>query len=174
MSEAEGQRDDDAAAAAPDLAESLRELGASGRAGVAAATDAARALRSLVAADLSLARSALGRALALVGVAIVFGASAWLLLVATLVAFLASLGLSWFAAALIGAALSLAVTAYAGWQAMRYFEHTRLLATRRQLARLGIGELSDASGSAESAAAQQAGHDAPPRQDARGGDAPPP
>ena len=29
-----------------------------------------------------------------------------------------------------------------GWMAMRYFEHTRLQATRRQLARLGIGELS--------------------------------
>ena len=32
-------------------------------------------------------------------------------------------------------------TAIAGWMAMRYFEHTRMKATRRQLARLGIGEL---------------------------------
>ena len=62
---------------------------------------------------------------------------------ATLVALLSSLGLSWFAAMLVGAAISLAVTGFAGWQAMRYFEHTRLEATRRQLARLGIGDPAD-------------------------------
>ena len=31
----------------------------------------------------------------------------------------------------------------AGWRAVRYFEHTRMKATRRQLARLGIGELAE-------------------------------
>ena len=45
-------------------------------------------MRSLVAADISLARSAFGRTLAITGVAIVFGASAWLLLMATLVVLL--------------------------------------------------------------------------------------
>ena len=38
--------------------------------------------------------------------------------------------------------MGLAITVLGGWRAMRYFEHTRLQATRRQLARLGIGELS--------------------------------
>ncbi|MFC3551354.1 phage holin family protein [Lysobacter cavernae] len=147
---------------APDLAESLRQIGANGRAGLGAAAGAARALRSLVAADLSLARSAFGRALAFVGVAIAFGASSWLLLVATLIAFLSSLGLSWFAAMLIGAALSLAVTAYAGWQAMRYFEHTRLQATRRQLARLGIGELADLAPTPDAAGSAREADITPP------------
>ena len=45
---------------------------------------------------------------------------------------------------------------------MRYFEHTRMQATRRQLARLGVGELSSfmpeagSGGSAEAAAEQVA------------------
>ena len=42
---------------------------------------------------------------------------------------------------LLSAGLSLAVTAIAAHLAMRYFEHTGLQATRRQLARLGNGEL---------------------------------
>jgi hypothetical protein len=104
-----------------------------------------------------------------------------LLLVATLVAFLTTLGLSWFAAALVGAALSLAVTGYAAWRAMHYFEHTRLHATRRQLARLGIGELADfmpSPGSADSARhASTPGRDdngnSPPK-DPRGVDTTPP
>ncbi len=146
MSEAEGERKPEGGSPGhpgDSLGESLREIGASGRASLGAATDAAKALRALVAADLSLARSALGRALAYVAVAIAFGVSSWLLLVATLVALLSALGLSWFAAMLVGAALSLAVTGFAGWQAMRYFEHTRLDATRRQLARLGLGDMAD-------------------------------
>jgi hypothetical protein len=116
---------------APDLAEALKELGATGRAGRFAAGDAAKALRILVAADISLARSAFGRTLALTGVAIAFGASAWLLLTAV---------------------LSVAITLFAGWRAMRYFEHTRLKATRRQFARLGLGELADFMPDADSAA----------------------
>lgn len=159
MSEAEGERKPEAGSpghAGDSLGESLRDLGASGRASLGAAADAAKALRSLIAADLSLARSALGRALAYVAVAIAFGVSSWLLLVATLVTLLSALGLSWFAAMLIGATISLAVTGFAGWQAMRYFEHTSLEATRRQLARLGIGELADdmpSPGSAQTARA---------------------
>ncbi|WP_231118273.1 phage holin family protein [Lysobacter silvisoli] len=161
-----------AAGADADLLESLRALGASGRAGLGAAGDTAKALRSLVAADISLARSALGRALALMGVAIAFGGSAWLLLMATLIVFLSrTLGMPWSLALLLSALLSLAVTAWAGWQAVRYFEHTRMQATRRQLARLGIGELADftpAPGSPESA--REATRRWPP--DAPGGDAP--
>ncbi|RZA15670.1 MAG: phage holin family protein, partial [Lysobacteraceae bacterium] len=66
--------------AAPDLGEALHALGADSRAGLKAASDSLKALRILVAADFSLARSAFGRALAFTGVAIAFGASAWLLL----------------------------------------------------------------------------------------------
>ncbi len=128
----------------PDLLEAIRQIGATGRASLGATGDAARAMRTLVAADISLARSALGRTLALSGFAIAFGGSAWLLLMATLVVFLSrQLGLPWSAALLIPALLSVATTVLAGWLAVRYFEHTRLQATRRQLARIGIGELAD-------------------------------
>lgn len=127
----------------PDLAESLRGIGANARASLGATVDSAKALRALLAADLSLARSAMGRALTFAGVAVVFGASAWLFLMATLVALLRQFGVSWLGAMLIAAGLSLVVTLYAGFRAAHYFEHTRLQATRRQLARLGIGELAD-------------------------------
>lgn len=145
----------DEADAPPDLAESLRQVADAGRASVGAASDAAKAFRTLLIADVSLARSAFGRTLALTGVAIAFGASAWLLLMATLVVFLVRVvGWSWSLSLLVTALLSLAITAFAAWQGQRYFEHTRLQATRRQLARLGIGELSEFTpepGSAESA-----------------------
>ena len=138
-------------ASPPGLEESLRTLGAEGRAGLKAAGDVAKALRILVAADISLARSAFGRTLALTGVAIAFGASAWLLLMAAMIAAMQAAGLSWVIALLIAALLSVAVTAGAGYAAMRYFEHTRLQATRRQFARLGFGELADFMPDADSA-----------------------
>ncbi|BDU15302.1 phage holin family protein [Lysobacter auxotrophicus] len=144
MSEGDERRDHDPAdQPPPDFAESLRDIGSTAKASLGAAADSARALRSLMAADLSLARVAMGRALAFAGVAVAFGASAWLFLMATLVALLRNMGLSWLMSMLIAAGISLVVTAYAGWRAMHYFDHTRLQATRRQLARLGIGELSD-------------------------------
>lgn len=132
-----------AAQAAPGIEEALRELGQEGRAGLKAARDVGKALRILVAADISLARSAFGRTLALTGVAIAFGASAWLLLMAALIVGMQGAGLSWLVSLLIAAALSIAVTIGAGMAAMRYFEHTRMKATRRQFARLGFGELAD-------------------------------
>ena len=148
----------------PDLGEAIREVGAAARAGLSEAGNAAKAFRTLVAADVSLARSAFGRAMALTGVAIVFGASCWLLLMATLIVFLhRQLGLPLGAALLICALLSGAVTVWAAWQADRYFDHTRMQATRRQLARLGIGELADFTpdaGSPESARART--ENAPP------------
>lgn len=131
-------------AAAPDIAEALREFGASGRAGLNAAKDVAKALRILVAADFALARSAFGRTLAMTGVAIAFGASTWLLLMATLIIALTSgLGWSWPLSLLLTAVMSAVATALAGWLAIHYFEHTRMQATRRQFARLGLGELAD-------------------------------
>jgi hypothetical protein len=124
--------------------DAVRELGAAGRATLEAGRDAGKAFRILFAADVSLARSAFGRTLALTGVAIAFGASAWLLLMAALIVGLSrGLGMSWALSLLLTALLSVAVTAIAAWMATRYFEHTRLKATRRQLARLGIGELAD-------------------------------
>lgn len=135
--------------AAPEFAESLRQVGAAGRASAGAARDALQALRALVAADLALARSAFGRSLACAGLAIAFGGSAWLLLVTALMAWLAQdLGWPWSRALLLAAGLSLAVAGLAAWRAVRYFDHTRLAATRRQLARLGLGKPEPASASA--------------------------
>ena len=145
--------------ASPDLSESVHALGEEARAGLKAAKDAASAFRILVSADVSLARSAFGRTLAFTGVAIAFGASAWLLLMASLVVWLSrGAGLAWSLSMLLTGVLSIIATGAAGYTAMRYFEHTRMKATRRQLARLGIGELAtfmpeaDSSESAESAA----------------------
>ncbi|WP_235893695.1 phage holin family protein [Cognatilysobacter lacus] len=122
---------------------------------MSAASDASRAFRGLIAADVSLARSAFGRSVAFTGLAVAFGASAWLLLMATLVMLLrVQAGLSWTVAMLACAALSLAACVLAAWGATRYFEHTRMKASRRQFARLGFGELADftpAAGSARSA-----------------------
>ena len=129
--------------AAPDLGEALHALGADSRAGLKAASDSLKALRILVAADFSLARSAFGRALAFTGVAVAFGCSSWLLVMAALIAAMQAAGVSWLVSLLIAAGLSIGVTAAAGIAAMRYFEHTRMQATRRQFARLGFGELAD-------------------------------
>lgn len=129
---------------APDLAETLRGLRDSGKAGIGAAGDAAKALRELVAADVSLARSAAGRSAVFAGVAVMFGVSAWLLLMTALIVVLSNqVGLPWWMS-LAGCGLLSLLGAWLSLQkATDYFEHTRLKATRRQLARLGIGELSD-------------------------------
>ncbi|WP_205289348.1 phage holin family protein [Lysobacter sp. TY2-98] len=140
----------------PDLEESLRQVMAAGRSSLSAANEASKAFRSLVAADISLARSALGRTVAFTGLAIAFGASAWLLLMASVISILVGrVGMSWTASLLICALVSVVFCALAGWISIRYFEHTRLQASRRQLARLGFGELADFTptpGSAKSAA----------------------
>ncbi|MBS0225856.1 MAG: phage holin family protein [Proteobacteria bacterium] len=147
MAEESGpERDPETPGDRDDLLGAFRNVGAMGRSGVSAAKHAGEALRALVAADIALARSALGRALAFTAVAIVFGVSAWLLLMAALVAVLgAALQWSWPLALSVVALANVAVTAWAGWRAIGYFEHTRMKATRRQLARLGIGD-GDADG----------------------------
>ena len=145
----------------PGIDDAVRELGATGRATLRAGRDAGKAFRILLAADISLARSAFGRTLALTGVAIAFGASAWLLLMATLIVGLTrGLGMPWTMALLLTALLSVAATVAAAWGAIRYFEHTRLKATRRQLARLGIGELADLMPDAGSPGSGEAAADA--------------
>ena len=126
--------------AAPHLDESVRRIGASGKAALGSAKDTGRALRSLVSADLALARSAIGRALAWVAVGIVFGASAWLLVIGALIAVLQRLGWSWLQSLSFAAVLSLVVTAVAAWRTIHYFDRAGLHATRRQLARLGMGD----------------------------------
>jgi len=154
---ADGTGDDGSALdSLKEIEASLHELGASGRATLNAGRDAGKALRILLSADISLARSAFGRSLAFMGVAIAFGASAWLLLMAALIAALSlSLGWPWALSLLLTGVLSLAVAGFGGWSAMRYFEHTRLQATRRQLARLGIGELASYMPDAGSGASTQ-------------------
>lgn len=124
----------------PDLLEAWRQLNQSGRSGLAASSDAFKAWCSLLVADVTLARSAAGRALALGALSVVFGGSAWLLLVAALMVFLnRALGVAWWVSLIAGALVSVVIAALAAWLAMRYFEHTRLQASRRQLARLGVG-----------------------------------
>ncbi len=136
--EARRGADDDGRADVPGIEETLRQLGATWSAG----RDASKAFRILLAADVSLARSAFGRTLALTGVAIAAGASAWLLLMAALVVWLSlGLGWPWSLSLLLCALLSALITGFGGWRAIRYFDQTRLQATRRQLARLGVGEL---------------------------------
>src|SRR3546814_2612822 len=94
----------------------------------------------------------------LVAVAIVFGASAWLLVMGVLTALLHSLGLSWLASFAICAALSLGVTGFAAWRVSVFFDHAGMHATRRQLARFGIGdENDDDEAGDETAPAPQAG-----------------
>lgn len=141
MSEQETQaRADDGRGAddAPDLAESARQVGAAGKATLESARDTARALRTLVSTDLALARSAFGRGLAWAGVAVVFGASSWLLLTGAIIALLQRAGLSWFQALFFTSLLSLAMTGVAAWRVSHFFDHTGMHATRRQLSRLGL------------------------------------
>jgi hypothetical protein len=127
----------------PHLDESVRRIGAAGRAILGSALDTGRAMRRLVFADLALARSSLGRALAWFAVAIVFGASAWLLVAGALIAFLHAFGWSWLLSLAVCSALSLAVTGLAAWRVSTFFDLAGLHATRRQLSRLGIGDEAD-------------------------------
>ncbi|MCW0368912.1 phage holin family protein [Xanthomonas sacchari] len=141
MSEEQARTDGAAAdaAAAPSLEESFRALGTAGREGLNATLDTGRALRKLVAADFALARAALARALVWLTVSVAFGASAWMLLMGAMIALLQRMGWSWLASISATAAFSLVVTALGAWQALRYFDMSKLDATRRQLAKLGIG-----------------------------------
>lgn len=122
----------------PGLEASLRQVNAAGRATLGSARDTGRALRRLVSADLALARSAFGRGLAWAGIAIVFGASSWLLVTGAIIALLQRAGLSWFQSLFFTALVSLVMTGVAIWRVSHFFDHTGLHATRRQLSRLGL------------------------------------
>ncbi|MCC4594533.1 phage holin family protein [Xanthomonas campestris pv. phormiicola] len=147
---------DPAEAEQPSLEQSFREFGQAGREGLTATLQASRALRKLVVADLALARAALARALVWLTIAVSFGASAWMLLMGALIAVLQRLGWSWLASISATAAFSLVVTALGAWQALRYFEMSKLDATRRQLAKLGIGGDDDEKADGHTAAAAEA------------------
>lgn len=122
----------------PHLDESIRRIRAAGKDTMGSGVDAGRALRRLVSADLALARSSLGRALAWSAVSIVFGASAWLLAMGATIALLQAWGLSWLASLSIALLISLVVTGVAIWRVSVFFDHAGMHATRRQLARLGL------------------------------------
>lgn len=134
----EQRQDADRDGSTPPLEESIRAVGDAGRATVDAAAQTLRALRNLVSADIALARSALGRGIAWAGVAIVFGASTWLLATAAGVALLQRLGLNWLESLSIAALFNLAITVLAAWRTSRFFDYMGLHATRRQLSRLGL------------------------------------
>ena len=142
-------REDADAGKPPHLDESVRRIGSAGRATLDAALDTGRAMRRLVFADLALARSSMGRALAWFAVAIVFGASAWLLVAGALIALLHAFGWSWLLSLAVCSGLSLVVTGFAAWRVSTFFNHAGMHATRRQLARFGIGDEPDAEDEAD-------------------------
>ncbi|PJK06572.1 hypothetical protein CO612_03120 [Lysobacteraceae bacterium NML71-0210] len=130
-----------AAQPALDILEAFRRVGEGSKASLASTVASARALRALVVADIALARSALGRSVAFTAVAVVFGAVGGLLLMAALVAALVTyFKLSWWLSLLLVGLFCLAATAFSAWRALAYFEHTQMHATRRQLAKIGLGE----------------------------------
>lgn len=123
--------------------ESVRAFNAARKDAVGAARDSARALRRLVSADFALARSAFGRALAWSGAAIVFGASAWLLLTGAIVALLQATGMSWLLSLSLCALFNFVVAGLAAWRVAHFFDYTGMHATRRQLSKLGLFDEDD-------------------------------
>jgi uncharacterized membrane protein YqjE len=133
-------REGESPADPPELSQAAQDLGRAALGAGRSAWHVTKTFRTLLAADLSLSRSALGMTLAFAAVGIVLGASAWLLLMTLLVVALRELGLGWLVAIAIPALLSLAGAALCMWRASIAFADTRLNATRRQLARFGLGE----------------------------------
>lgn len=127
----------------PGIGEAFETLGQAGRESLDSGRDMGRAMRRLVAAEVAQARIVLARAAVWLAVAVAFGASAWLLLMAALIAGLHALGLSWLAATTISALVSLLVAALGAWQTLRYFEMARFQASRKQLAHLSRREDED-------------------------------
>ncbi|KPN17437.1 hypothetical protein AO715_05160 [Xanthomonas sp. Mitacek01] len=122
----------------PHLDESIRRIRAAATETFSSGLDSGLALRKLVSADFALSRSALGRGLAWAAVAVVFGASAWLLTMGAAIALLQSWGLSWLASISIATLISLVVTCIAAWRVSVFFDYAGMHATRRQLSRLGL------------------------------------
>lgn len=122
----------------PHLDESIRRIRAAAGETFSSGIDSGRALRKLISADFALSRSALGRGLAWAAIAVVFGASAWLLTMGAAIALLQSWGLSWLASISIATLISFIVTCIAAWRVSVFFDYAGMHATRRQLSRLGM------------------------------------
>lgn len=147
----------------PSLEESLRAVGDAGSASLGATVDALRAMRGLISADLAMARSAAGRGLAWAGAAVVFGATAWLLATAWIVALLErTTELSWLSSLAAATLLNLVITGIAAWRASRFFDYMGLHATRRQLSRFGLFDEHGEDAEGAPPAATQPPADAPP------------
>ena len=127
----------------PGIGEAFETLGQAGRESLDSGRDMGRAMRRLVAAEVAQARIVLARAAVWLAVAVAFGASAWLLLMAALIAGLHALGLSWLAATSISALVSLLVAVLGAWQTLRYFEMARFESSRKQLAHLSRRDAED-------------------------------
>ncbi|HZH44894.1 MAG TPA: phage holin family protein [Lysobacter sp.] len=152
----------------PDLMEALRQIADTGRASMDATWNATKAFRTLLAADLSLARNAAGRAAGFAALAVIFGGTAWMLLMAMIIVLLSrGAGWPWWVAFLVCAAVSVVLAGIGAWRAIYYFDLTRMKATRRQLARLGFGELADFTPKPGSPAPTRAAVQAPETPDGR-------
>ena len=124
----------------PPLDEAARRIGEAGKALGVELWTAARAFRALFMAELALSRSAVLRMLVLATIGTALGATAWLYLMAMGVLGLRALDLPWWAAVGIPALISLLGAAGCVWLALRALDDTRFKATRRQLARFGLGD----------------------------------
>lgn len=125
----------------PELQQAAKDLGQAGIEVGRSAWGVVRHFRTLLAADLALSRVAFGVTLAWAGVAIVLGASAWLLAMVSVVLWLQSTGwVGWQGAVLIPAIVSAAGGAVCVRFAAKAFADTSLNATRRQLVKLGMAE----------------------------------
>lgn len=122
----------------PELARAAQDAGRAGLEAGRQAWSVVATFRRLLAADLTLSRSALGVTLAWTAVGIILGASAWMFFMGAVVLGLRDLGLSLLWALLVPALISALGAGACAWTAARAYEHTRLDATRRQLARLGL------------------------------------
>lgn len=132
--------DRDGGAKAPPIDEAARRIAAEGAALAGEAWGTFKAFRALMVADLALSRSAAGRVLVLGAIGTALGASAWLFGMGLLVVILRAAGLPWWGAIAIPTAISALGAGLCAWFGLRAFELTRFQATRRQLARLGIGD----------------------------------
>lgn len=125
-------------APAPGLAQAAQDVGRAGLEAGRQAWGVFTSFRRLLAADLTLSRSAFGVTLAWTAGAIILGATAWIFLMGAAVLGLRSLGLSTLWALVVPAVVSAIGAGVCAWLATRVYEHTSLDATRRQLARFGL------------------------------------
>lgn len=136
--------------------EDIRNLKSNARATVRGGVDSFGALRRLAMAELNLSRHAVGRSMVWLAVAIAFGASFWLFLMAgAVVAMHDMLGWSWLLSLFAAAAASLIVMLVGALRVKHYFGYTGLDATRRELALFGIGDEPDESDAKPSFASLQ-------------------